>query len=167
MLEKMKMIWQDAKQLKDERGLTLVELLVVVVILGIIAAIAVVAIGGIIENSKKDAMVADAKQMVSAAKLYTASNPVEDPTILDFKSVTNTAASGSGTSAVLATVGTQSYISELTDPFGGSAYSTATVKVTENSGNYEYEVNLAGTDYKFADKASSSLKKDNLDKVTN
>ena len=50
MLEKLKMIWQDAKQLKDERGLTLVELLVVVVILGIIAAIAVVAIGGMIEN---------------------------------------------------------------------------------------------------------------------
>jgi len=90
MLEKMKMIWQDAKQLKDERGLTLVELLVVVVILGIIAAIAVVAIGGIIENSKKDAMVADAKQMVSASKLYTASNQVADATVLDFKGATGT-----------------------------------------------------------------------------
>lgn len=84
MVEKLKMIWQDAKQLKDERGLTLVELLVVVVILGIIAAIAVVAIGGIIENSKKDAMVSDAKQMVSAAKLYVASNEVGNGAVIRF-----------------------------------------------------------------------------------
>ena len=55
MLERLKEIWLDAKQMRDERGLTLIELLVVVVILGIIAAIAVVAIGGLIENSRKDA----------------------------------------------------------------------------------------------------------------
>ena len=70
MVERLKEIWLDAKQMRDERGLTLIELLVVVVILGIIAAIAVVAIGGLIENSRKDAQVANAKQLVSAAKLY-------------------------------------------------------------------------------------------------
>lgn len=57
MVERLKEIWLDAKQMRDERGLTLIELLVVVVILGIIAAIAVVAIGGLIENSRKDAVV--------------------------------------------------------------------------------------------------------------
>lgn len=57
---------------KNEKGLTLIELLVVIVILGIIAAIAVVAIGGIIENSKKDNVVASAQQMISAAKLAAA-----------------------------------------------------------------------------------------------
>ncbi|GLH64777.1 prepilin-type N-terminal cleavage/methylation domain-containing protein [Parageobacillus sp. G301] len=54
---------------KNERGLTLIELLAVIVILGIIVAIAIPAIGAIIDNSKKDAHIANAKQMASAARL--------------------------------------------------------------------------------------------------
>lgn len=134
MLEKMKMIWQDAKQLKDERGLTLVELLVVVVILGIIAAIAVVAIGGIIENSRKDAMVADAKQMVSAAKLYTASNPVSTATTLRF----------SGTAGANDADGTQ-YVDNLKDPFGTGNYTNAYVVITPDGNKYKYTVQLVGS----------------------
>src|SRR5690625_475587 len=57
---------------KDERGLTLVELLAVIVILAIVAAIAFVAIGNVIENSKKDAHVSNALQVIHAAKLYEA-----------------------------------------------------------------------------------------------
>lgn len=60
------------KKFKNERGLTLVELLAVVVILAIIAVIAFVFIGGIIENSKKDAHIANAQQVIAAAKLHEA-----------------------------------------------------------------------------------------------
>lgn len=58
-----------SKAVKNEKGLTLIELLAVVVILAIIAAIAIPAIGGLIDNSKKDAHAANATQMINAAKL--------------------------------------------------------------------------------------------------
>lgn len=60
------------KKFKNERGLTLVELLAVIVILAIVAIIAFVFIGGVIENSKKDAHISNAQQIISAAKLYEA-----------------------------------------------------------------------------------------------
>ncbi|MEC1718152.1 type IV pilin protein [Schinkia azotoformans] len=64
--------------LKNEKGLTLVELLAVVVILGIIAGIAVPAIGGIISKTEKDAVHASAVQVLNAAKIYVASEGIKD-----------------------------------------------------------------------------------------
>ncbi|MRG87494.1 prepilin-type N-terminal cleavage/methylation domain-containing protein [Salinibacillus xinjiangensis] len=58
------------KALRNEKGLTLVELLAVIVILGIIAAIAIPAVGGIIQNSKEDAVKAEAIAILEAAKMY-------------------------------------------------------------------------------------------------
>nr|WP_052659512.1 prepilin-type N-terminal cleavage/methylation domain-containing protein [Bacillus alveayuensis] len=60
--------------LRNEKGLTLIELLAVVVILGIIAAIAVPSIGGLINKTKDDALKADAVQVLNAAKLYVTTN---------------------------------------------------------------------------------------------
>ena len=57
------------KQLKNERGLTLVELLAVIVILAIIAAIAAVAIGNVINNSKDKAILSDAVTIIDGAKI--------------------------------------------------------------------------------------------------
>ncbi|WP_409270810.1 type II secretion system protein [Neobacillus sp. SCS-31] len=62
------------KKMKDQRGLTLVELLAVIVILGIISAIAVPSIGGLIDNTKKDAHLANAQQMINSAKLAVTTN---------------------------------------------------------------------------------------------
>ncbi len=60
-------------KLKEQKGLTLIELLAVIVILGIIAAIAVPSILGLINNSKLDAHVANGQQMLNAAKMAVAS----------------------------------------------------------------------------------------------
>jgi type IV pilus assembly protein PilA len=58
------------QKMKDQRGLTLVELLAVIVILGIIAAIAVPSIGNVVQKSKEDAIKAEALQILNAARLY-------------------------------------------------------------------------------------------------
>lgn len=60
------------KRLKNEKGMTLIELLAVIVILAIIAAIAIPAIGNIIDNSRIDAAKSDALNVLSAASLYEA-----------------------------------------------------------------------------------------------
>jgi type IV pilus assembly protein PilA len=64
MLQKLK------KRLKSQKGLTLIELLAVIVILGIIAAIAVPSIGALINKTEEDAKVAEGVQIINAAKLY-------------------------------------------------------------------------------------------------
>ena len=58
------------KRLKNQKGLTLVEVLAVVVILAIVAMIAIPAIGNIIENNRIKAIKADAVNIISAANIY-------------------------------------------------------------------------------------------------
>ena len=56
----------------NNKGVTLIELLIVIVVLGIISAFAIPAVGTIIENTEKDAILADAIAIENAAKLYCA-----------------------------------------------------------------------------------------------
>ena len=56
--------------LRNNKGVTLVELLIVIVILGIIAAIAVPAVGNIVENAQDDAFIADATTVRNAASTF-------------------------------------------------------------------------------------------------
>lgn len=63
----MVQVWK--KWLKGEKGFTLVELLAVIVILGIIVAIAVPAIGNITERAQSDADDAQDELVLDAARL--------------------------------------------------------------------------------------------------
>lgn len=64
------------KRLKNEKGMTLIELLAVIVILAIIAAIAIPAIGNIIENSRYNALKSDALNILSSASIYAAESDI-------------------------------------------------------------------------------------------
>lgn len=55
--------------LRNEKGLTLLELLAVIVILGIIAAIAIPSIGGIMKSTKTKAHYSNALMIIDAAKM--------------------------------------------------------------------------------------------------
>ncbi|WP_413526865.1 competence type IV pilus major pilin ComGC [Marinilactibacillus psychrotolerans] len=61
---------QIKKMIKKENGFTLVELLAVLVILGIIVAIAIPAVGNIIENAEKSANESEQELIIDAARLY-------------------------------------------------------------------------------------------------
>ncbi|WP_272479906.1 competence type IV pilus major pilin ComGC [Aquibacillus koreensis] len=67
MLQKLR------NKLQSEKGFTLVELLAVIVILGIIVAIAVPAIGSIINKAESDASDREKDMIVEAARLAFAS----------------------------------------------------------------------------------------------
>lgn len=116
----MRKLMKRFKKLKNERGLTLVELLAVIVILAIVAIIAFVFIGGVIENSKKDAHIANAQQIISAAKLHEATGGDIPVTVKKLKE--------------------KKYLDQVLDPWKKDDYDNlANVQVTKE--NDEYKIN--------------------------
>ncbi|MFS0673071.1 competence type IV pilus major pilin ComGC [Ornithinibacillus sp. 179-J 7C1 HS] len=57
------------KVMKKEKGFTLVELLAVIVILGVILAIAIPSVGNVIKNAQEDSRAASVKLIENAARL--------------------------------------------------------------------------------------------------
>src|SRR5690625_1245979 len=115
------------QRFKNERGLTLVELLAVIVILAIIAIIAFVFIGGVIENSKKDAHIANAQQIISAAKLHEATG----------------GELGEDTSSISALIG-NGHLDQVLDPWDKDDYNDKSAYVTKGDNGYtihEFEDN--------------------------
>jgi type IV pilus assembly protein PilA len=65
-------------KLKEQKGFTLIELLAVIVILGIIAAIAIPAISNVINKSEIKATAQEGVSIINAAKMYVAERPSGD-----------------------------------------------------------------------------------------
>ena len=69
--------------IKNNKGVTLVELLIVIVVMGIIAAFSIPAVGNIIENAQKEAILQDAIQVENAAKWYCSSTIIDSDCDVD------------------------------------------------------------------------------------
>jgi type II secretion system protein G len=65
---------------KKDEGFTLIELLIVIVILGILAAVVVFAVGGITDRGEKSSCKADYKTMETALEAYNAQTGDYPPT---------------------------------------------------------------------------------------
>ena len=70
---------QERRDSDTDEGFTLIELLIVIVVLGILAAVVVFALGSVTGNAKASACQADAKQIVTAVQSY---NAQKAPTLI-------------------------------------------------------------------------------------
>lgn len=120
------------QKMKEQKGFTLIELLAVIVILGIIAAIAIPAISNVINKSDNKAKVQDALLVIDAAKLYVTDH---NPTATLYLTLNGT---GNG-AADTTPAGLSSYLDRVKDP--GFIVKVSYTAPTNTSGaKYTYEI---------------------------
>jgi prepilin-type N-terminal cleavage/methylation domain-containing protein len=120
------MSFANIKSLRQERGFTIVELLIVVVVIGILAAISVVSYTGITQQANTAKALSNASSVKRVAEVYFAKNGTYPATKADF--------SANGLEATL--------------PTGITFFSTASpATLTANNGkdNVIYETNTGAT----------------------
>jgi prepilin-type N-terminal cleavage/methylation domain-containing protein len=115
---------------RNSRGFTLIELLIVVVIIGILAAIAIPKFGSTKEKAYIASMKADLRNLVTAEESYFADNTTYTSTIANLSysqsagnTVTIAAATGTGWNATALNNGTTHtcgiYVGNATAPIAG------------------------------------------------
>ncbi|NYF25019.1 prepilin-type N-terminal cleavage/methylation domain-containing protein [Sporosarcina sp. JAI121] len=124
------------KRLGNEKGLTLVELLAVIVILGIIAAIAIPSIGNVVQSSREKAVIVDAQNVLAAGNLYFLENTDKTSATLS---------SGAGDSLIPVYVDNQGTLSSAT--VNKTSNGATTISFTGSAGNKTITVtNASKTD---------------------
>ena len=77
------------KKMKDQRGFTIVELLIVIVVIGILAAIVIVAYNGVQNKARTTKAQTNASAVQKVAEAYNADNGVYPGTIANFASASS------------------------------------------------------------------------------
>lgn len=127
------------KLVRNPMGLTLIELLAVVVILGIIAAIAIPTFGTIIANTKKDAHISNAIQIAESAKILFNTKSLK---IQTFPSEP----------IKLIELISEGYIFPVKNPSTKGEYydeQNTTVKILKTGNTYYYYVKLSSSDHSY------------------
>lgn len=129
--------------LKNQKGMTLVELLAVMVIIGIIAAISIPAIGTLLENTRKDAHIANVQSLEDSARLYVTTNEADVANVfsasgtqtitLTYNSSGWTTADDNNAAAAHITDSFAAYVDNLVDPHTKGAYTEVEVKIEETA----------------------------------